>query len=247
MSGYRVRAAPSRSPKPFVYLLRADNGKADRCALVLYDNAGEHFQPGINVVEQPGAQHVASAEGILFLFDPFNSPEFRQRLKSAKDPQLEKPALDQQDTILAEMRTRIQSIRNLPVERKIQTPLAVLAGKCDAWLHLVGESSFANPLRDGALHIPAVEANSKRVRDLLRSVCPAVVANAEALSENVCYFPVSSFGHTPVKVGPNASGKFDYVPDPAQLAPFLVEIPPLWILSKLSAALVPVKRDGANN
>jgi len=234
-------------PKPFVYLLRAENGNADRCALVFYDNAGEHFQPGINLVEQPGAQHVASAEGILFLFDPFNSPEFRRLLKNVSDPQLEKEPLDQQDTILAEMRTRIQSIRNLPVERKIQTPLAVLAGKCDAWLHLMTEPPFANPVRDGALDLEALEANSRRVRDLLRSVCPAIVANAEALSENVCYFPVSSFGHTPVKQGPNASGQFDYVPDPARLAPYLVEIPPLWILSKLSPALVPVKRDSAGN
>ena len=32
----------------------------------------------VNIVEQPGAQHVASAAGILFLFDPFNSPEFRR-------------------------------------------------------------------------------------------------------------------------------------------------------------------------
>jgi len=62
-------------PRPFVYTLAAEEKTRDQCALIFYDNAGEHFQPGVNIVEQPGAQHVASAAGIMYLFDPFNSPE----------------------------------------------------------------------------------------------------------------------------------------------------------------------------
>jgi hypothetical protein len=49
----------------------------------------------------------------------------------------------------------------------------------------------------------------------------------------VLFFPVSSFGHAPVKVG-----SVDYVPDPRRLKPFMVEVPILWILSRIAPELV---------
>ncbi len=220
-------------PKPFVYTLGASDGGAGKCSLVFYDNAGEHFQPGINPIEQPGAQHVASAAGIMFLFDPFNSPEFRRCLKDLPDPQMEKPVVDQQDIILSEMRSRIQNIRNLRIDERLPTPLAILVGKCDAWMHLLDENPFVNPVVNGALSLEAIGQNSAKVRDLLLSVCPTIVANAEALSSLVWYFPVSSFGHTPIKIGPG-----DYVPDPTRLEPILVEIPALWLLTHACPGLV---------
>jgi hypothetical protein len=59
-----------------------------------------------------------------------------------------------------------------------------------------------------------------------------VVANAEALSTNVKFFAVSSFGHTPIKIAPG-----EYVPDPARLEPEFIEAPLLWILSRICPAL----------
>ena len=220
-------------PKPFVYSLRGNHGGDSACSLIFYDNAGEHFQPGRDVTEQPGALHVASAAGILFLFDPFNSPEFRKCIGRTDDPQMEKPAIDQQDVILSEMRSRIQKIRNLRSGEKIPTPLAVLVGKCDAWLHLLEGGPLVHPLANGALSSDAIHINSRRIREFLVSACPTVVANAEALSERVVFFAVSAFGHTPVKVAGNA-----YVPDPARLAPVQVEVPPLWLLSQISPGLL---------
>ena len=58
--------------------------------------------------------------------------------------------------------------------------------------------------------------------------CGPLVANAEVLSRNVLFFAASSFGHTPLKIGPG-----EYVPDPAKLQPVQVEIPLLWILSQI--------------
>ena len=219
-------------PRPFVYTLEPSEKSRERCALIFYDNAGEHFQPGVNVVEQPGAQHVASAAGIVFLFDPFNSPEFRGRLRDTKDPQMEKPIVDQQDIILAEMRARILSIRNLRVGDKISTPLAFVVGKCDGWLQLLNGTPLRYPIATGKLDIDAIEENSTRVHDILHELCPAVVANAEAISDNLMYFAVSSFGHTPVKITTDAR-EVAYVPDPARLQPVQVEIPLLWILSQI--------------
>jgi hypothetical protein len=76
-----------------------------------------------------------------------------------------------------------------------------------------------------------VEENSGVIRALLYQLCPAVVANAEALSSNVMFFAASSFGHTPIKIKVGQQTK--YAPDPTKLQPMFVEIPPLWILSQV--------------
>lgn len=226
-------------PRPFVYALAAGDKACDQSALIFYDNAGEHFQPGVNIVEQPGAQHVASAAGILFLFDPFNSPEFRQHLRDSNDPQLEKPVVDQQDIILSEMRARIQTIRNLRAGEAIHTPVAFIVGKCDGWAHLLKDTPLQPAVRDGRLDFAALAHNSAILRELLHRLSPPLVANAEALSSNVRYFAASSFGHTPLKIGPG-----EYVPDPAKLAPVNVETPLLWILSQICPDLLaPVAAD----
>lgn len=219
-------------PRPFVYTLAHEDKTREQCAVIFYDNAGEHFQPGVNIVEQPGAQHVASAAGIIYLFDPFNSPEFRALLKETKDPQIEKPVVDQQDIILAEMRARIQSIRNLPHGETIQTPVAFVVGKSDVWLNLLNGTPIKDPLVDGKLDNNVVAENSDAVRQLLHRLCPAVVANAEALSTNVMFFAASAFGHTPLKIGPG-----EYVPDPSKLQPKQVEVPLVWILSHICPSI----------
>lgn len=229
-------------PRPFVYTLAAEEKTRDQCALIFYDNAGEHFQPGVNIVEQPGAQHVASAAGIMYLFDPFNSPEFRQHLRDTKDPQLEKPVVDQQDIILSEMRTRIQTIRNLHSGETIQTPFAFIVGKYDAWLQLLNGKNLRESVHDGKLDISAIEENSNMIRGLLYQLSPPLVANAEALSSNVMFFAASSFGHTPVKLKIGAENA--YVPDPARLRPVNVELPLLWILSRICPNLFTTKNEG---
>lgn len=221
-------------PKPFIFSAASVANPAERCSLIFYDNAGEHFQPGRDSTDSPGAQHVASSSGIMFLFDPFNNPEFRRRIADRPDPQLEKPVIDQQSIILSEMKVRIAKLLKLPLMDKIDTPLAMLVGKSDAWIHLLGENALRNPVQSGQLDLGAVHHNSDCVRQLMKGICPAVVANAESISRNVLYFPVSSFGHAPVKLGPG-----DYAPNPQLLKPFMVEVPALWLLSQIAPALVP--------
>ena len=177
---------------------------------------------------------VSGTPGIIFLFDPFNNPEFRRRMTGHTDPQLERPVLDQQDVILSELNVRVKKLLNLRVTEQLDRPLAVLVGKCDAWMHWLGENPFDDPVRPGGLDLAALQRNSDKVRALMLDIAPAVVSNAESVSRNVRYFPVSSFGHPPVKV---ESG--DYVPDPRRLAPILVEVPALWILSQIKPGMVP--------
>ena len=188
-------------PRPFIFTMGAADHSKQRSSLIFYDNAGEHFQPGVRLVEQPGALHVASASAILFLFDPFNNPDFRRAMRDNADPQMEKPILDQQDIILSEMRSRILNVRGLPSGHRLTGPLAIIVGKFDAWNNLLPAGVLEYPVKrpigssgnPAQFHAyPAIGAEHLSQRGGL---------NAEALSENVSYFAVSSFGHTPVKVG----------------------------------------------
>ena len=131
-------------PKPFVFSVSSSQpAQNHRCSLIFYDNAGEHFQPGRDSAESPGAQHVATSSGIMFLFDPFNNPDFRHQISDRGDPQLEKPVMDQQSVILSEMKVRIARLMQRDLLEQIDTPMAVLIGKCDAWIHLLGRKCAA--------------------------------------------------------------------------------------------------------
>ena len=58
------------------YSLSAD-GMAET-SIIFYDNAGEHFEPGLDIEESPGAMHVASSSAIFFLFDPVSNRSFKR-------------------------------------------------------------------------------------------------------------------------------------------------------------------------
>src|SRR6185503_6240204 len=146
---YYGRIAPL--PKPFVFFMASSADAARKCSIIFYDNAGEHFQPGRDSVTSPGAQHVAASEGLFFLFDPFNNPEFRDRIAGHPDPQFEKPVDAQQDIILSELKIRIKRLLRLDIAEKHSKPLAVIIGKCDAWMHLLGPTPFRDPLARGHL------------------------------------------------------------------------------------------------
>jgi hypothetical protein len=135
------------------------------------------------------------------------------------------------------MRTRILNIRSLPSNHRVTEPLAVIVGKSDAWQQLISGGPLENPILNGHLDLGSVRRNSSRIRELLLSICPSVVANAEALSLDVSYFAASAFGHAPVKVEGPTDPRL--CPDPARLKPFQIEVPVLWGLTKLSPELFP--------
>jgi hypothetical protein len=125
--------------------------------------------------------------------------------------------------------------------QRIATPLAVLIGKCDTWLHLLGEQPLECALGEGHLNLAAVNRNSQRVRSLLIEVCPSVVANAEAISSEVLYFAISPLGTSPV-VFTDSAGARRIGPDPGRIAPIGVDIPTLWVLSQIAPGMVPISR-----
>jgi len=223
-------------PRPFSYTLQRSGENDPLCSFVIYDNAGEHFQPGVNIQESPGASHIAAASLILFLFDPLNSVDFRRAIKRSDHPQFEKVVADKHEVILSEMKVRIRTIKNDLVSNRIDTPVAFMVGKMDSWQHLLGDVPLENPVQSGQLDLDVVQRNSKRVRDLLLQYCPVVLAAAESLSSDVCFFGVSPFGHVPAKLGPG-----NYAPDPDKLTPIQVEVPFLWFLSRRFPGLLKLR------
>ena len=231
-------------PKPFVFRVSDDKRPDQGFSTVFYDNAGEHFEPGRNSADSPGAQHIAVASGVLFLFDPLFNSEFRARLKGVADPQLEKQQPDQQDVILSEVEARIKELLGMASHEKISTPISVLVGKSDAWLHLLGDEPLLDVIEksggESAINLEHIQRNSARIRELLMDICPAIVSNVEAISTEISYFAVSSLGHAPVKFV-DTDGVERIGPDPVKLKPERVEDPILWMLSRLSPNSFPSK------
>ena len=217
-------------PRPFVYYLQNLNQPETRASLVFYDNAGEHFKPGIALDDSPGALHVSASAGLLFLFDPCTAPSFRKLLRRKRDPQLRTQATDEQDTILSELGVRVKKMRALEAFDRIDTPLAIIVGKFDLWQNLLPPDSLALP-DDRPLTPEEIEQNSTQVRTLLAQLRPTIVANAESISRHVTYFPISSLGHSPKEIqeGPLA-GRLS--PNPKRLKPLLATAPVLWVLSQ---------------
>lgn len=226
-----------RLPKPFVFKISHPKLADSDFSVVFYDNAGEHFEPTRNSADSPGAQHIAVASGIFFLFDPLHNAEFRQRLDGVVDPQLAIRRLDQQDVILAETEVRIKSVLGLNSRQQVATPLAVMIGKCDTWLGLLGDEPLFPVVNDHAVALGNISKNSERIRQLLITICPAVVSNAEAISSNVAYFAISPLGVSPVEFT-DSEGHVRIGPDPQQIRPMFVEAPTLWVLAQIAPGMV---------
>lgn len=229
-----------RLPKPFIFRLSHPSTPESGFSVVFYDNAGEHFEPTRNSADSPGAQHIAVATGIFFLFDPLHNTEFRAKMEGVNDPQTKNHRVDQQDVILAETEVRIKSLLGMDSRQRVSTPLAVMVGKCDTWMSLLGPDPLLPAIMDGVVSMGNIMTNSKRVRDLMMQFCPSIVANAEAISSNVCYFAISPLGCSPVEFI-DREGTPRIGPDPKQLKPRHVEAPTLWVLSQATPDMIPSK------
>lgn len=232
-----------KMPKPFIFTVSPESDPNSATSVVFYDNAGEHFEPGANKADSPGAQHIAAAEGIFFLFDPTYNLEFRRILQGiSSDPQIADRRFDQQETLLAEMNSRVKGLMGVDFRDKIDKPIAMLVGKCDVWQDMIGRENLLNAVTERKLDLTVIRRISDLVRGKLLEVTPSIVANAESISDNVMYFPVSSFGCSPDVIGED-HGHPILSPDPNKISPILVEIPILWILSQVNRDLIPTLGD----
>ena len=208
--------------------------------LCLYDNAGEHFQPGQDTTSSPVTRHLAQSRAILFLFDPTQDPRFRAACRGASLEARYNSAsrLSRQETILNEAAARIRRHAGLSQGRKFDRPMIVVLSKLDEWSNLVDRED-ADPWRAQGnltgIDIDRIEKRSGRLREVLTKYCPETVVAAESFASDITYVSVSAIGDR-VERDPN-SGLASI--RPVNIEPSWVTAPLLYVISRVSPALIP--------
>src|SRR5262249_7837581 len=138
-------------PRPFLFALQAQEDHPKYAPdhrlsriLCLYDNAGEHFQPGQDSTGSPVTQHLARSRLLLFLYDPTQDQRFR-RLCAAGDPNLADGRTSRQESVLHEAAVRVRRYTGLSHGEKHNRPLLVVVTKADIWAHLLERPDFQEP------------------------------------------------------------------------------------------------------
>jgi len=257
-------------PRPFLFAMQPQPGhpnseKADRLGRVvcLYDNAGESFQPGKDVVSSPVTRHMALSRALFFVFDPTQDVRFRNFMDDGStlndqmrgDSQLR---LSRQEPILQEAAARIRRYAKLRQSEKHRRPLFVILTKYDAWSHLleqlVGEDNRSEPWkpigqtqsgeRIHGLDMDRIERYARFSRHLMQRACPDIVAAAETFASHVTFLPASAVGWC---THPGRKDGQLYM-RPAEARPFWVTVPFLYALARCHPGLIPVlKRQGATS
>ena len=231
-------------PRPFLFTLRPESTAAGEKLrlLCLYDNAGEHFHPGMDSISSPGTQHLARSNAILFLFDPTQHPRLRDACRPiSDDPQLAAAARNQrQEIVLTEAAARVRRYAGLPSHEKHRSPLIVIVSKADIWAPLLKESLAHEPIlpvgpegRVAGIDRRRIEKISARLRTLLMTYTPEFVAAAEDFCQHVVYIPVSALGHGP-SLEPD-TGMLGI--RPKDVKPQWVTVPILYALAKTAGEL----------
>jgi hypothetical protein len=199
----------------------------------MYDNAGEHFEPGMDSVDNPTTRHLLHSDTLFFLFDPTQDVRFRQRLEGTEDPQLSKGSrVQRQEILLTEMINRIKKYSGLRAGSKSAKTLIILVAKADVWLKLLRFDFPKEPWRwekefnTCALDVNMVKNISFATRALLEEVCPEIVSTAETFAGDVIYLPNSALGRSPELS--QESGMLGI--RPRDMSPIWVTVPLLYFL-----------------
>ena len=201
--------------------------KTDLHTLILYDNAGEHFQAGHDSASAPGTKHLLHAEGIVFLYDPTEDPRFRPFFKQGAADQRRKITVQRQDTLLVEMLNRFRKHHNLPSTARFNKTLIIALSKADlldGFPELDQQPWTAySPSQPAALDTGMIARMSYKLRNLMCQCAPELVTMVESIADRVVFMPFSALGHQPDADGIR----------PCDVKPKWAEVPFLYILSRL--------------
>jgi hypothetical protein len=244
-------------PRPFLFAMQPQAGhpNGDKAAglarmLCLYDNAGEHFQPGQDTTSSPVTRHLAQSRAILFLFDPTQDKRLRAACRSNKltgSAASRDSRLSRQETILNEAAARIRRLSGLSHHAKYDRPLVLVLSKFDEWSHVLGPAENGEPWKRGGtitgVRQEQVEKQSQGLRRILTHYCPETVAAAESFAGDVTYIAVSALGDR-IEVDP-VTGIAAI--RPMDINPHWVTVPLLYSLSRILPGLIPrVKRKASH-
>ena len=272
-----VNGTATQLAQPFTYttepmpnhpLLQQAN--RTRQIICVYDNAGEHFLPGMDHITAPVTRHMAKSDALLFIFDPTQDVRFRAACtEPVNDPQMN-PTPDgmrsetqsrihstRQETVLTNILTQIRNLNFLPPHEKIKIPLIVVLSKYDAWQQL-GRDRFPakkapqerNPWKPtteattNVYNADRVEQYSQILRNLLLDLIPNLVSTAESAVAQVTYIAVSATGGPPELGEADEQGIRPLCYRPINVKPIWAEVPFLHAQHLVGKSTVPVIKGG---
>jgi len=272
-----VNGTPTQLAQPFTYttepmpnhpLLQRAN--RTRQVICMYDNAGEHFLPGMDHITAPVTRHIANSDALLFVFDPTQDVRFRSACtEPVNDPQMNSAQggvksetqsrihSTRQDTVLVNVLTQIRNLKLLPPHEKIKMPLIIVLTKYDAWKQLCRgkfppgkapeEREPWKMTSDGLINYynsERVEKYSQILRELLLDLIPNLVSAAESAAEKVTYIAVSATGGPPELGEPDERGIRPLCYRPINVKPIWAEVPFLHAQCLAHKSTVPFVKDG---
>jgi len=238
-------------PRPFLFTMlpSSQHPNAELAAqlarvVCVYDNAGEHFNPGEDVASSPVTQHLGRSRALMFLYDPTQDPRFRARCRGlSRDPQLEDGSpTRRQETVLLETVNRLRLYGGLASTQKLDRPMLVIVPKADVWSPLCGldltlEPIIPKAIADGTLDgvdVSRIEGVSTIVREMLLDTAPEFVLMAEDSCTHVIYIPISALGGSPEM----RDGREGLWIRPSQIRPQWVTVPFLYMFARWSHDLI---------
>ena len=198
-------------PLPFIFTLQPNQANQHSQApnggirnIVLYDNAGEHFEPGRDQVTNLATQHLVYSESIAFLYDPIKDSRMVVKCNQ-NDPQVSQVNQSvNQLVLLNEMIARIKKYAALRGHAKYPKPLFIVVPKYDAWqesfpfeLNTVDFCFYDEEAMTYHLDIGVITSISFTLRENLMMTSPEVVTACESFFSTVYYIPVSALGRIP--------------------------------------------------
>jgi hypothetical protein len=234
-------------PRPFLFSMQpreghpANDPSSLSRILCLYDNAGEHFQPGQDRAASPVTRHLARSRAIFFLFDPTQDPRFRAACRGMQkgNSGQQNARLTRQETILNEAAARVRRYAGLAHNAQYDRPLVVVLSKFDEWSSLIDWTDKNDPWKTQGkmtgVDVDQINQRSTRLREILHSYCPETVTAAESFARDVTYIAISSLGPG-VEVDPE-TGLVGI--RSRNLQPAWVTVPIIYCLSRVLPGLIP--------
>ena len=226
-------------PMPFVFTLQSSINERNKkyqlpVNVTFYDNAGEHFQPGMDDFFNPGTKHLGNSEGIIFCFDV--SKEVRiAKILTADDPQLSMSDYSNQVVLFGEMAARIRKFCSMNSADRYDKVLIINVMKCDLLKDVLDKNALSEQLylldkelKEFQLNFSKVLDISYHTRSLLQEHCPDFIQVVEGFCSNVYYIPTSSTGnHAEIDID---SGNIGIRPKDVQ--PLYSELPLMTLLAQ---------------
>jgi hypothetical protein len=238
--------------KPFLFRLGPDpnrdrSGPARPSRLVcLYDNAGEHFQPGADSISVPVTRHLAVSRALIFVYDPTRDPRFQKAMAAVRPGHRgEASAMGaRQEVVFQEAAARIRRLIGQGTDTRSDRLVVVTLTKLDRWSRLLDMDLNVEPfhVRSGGrvvLDTRRIEEVSQRARQVLVHHCRELVDAVERFAQRVEYIPVSALGPRVVDVperGPCLR--------PRDVQPTWAAVPMLKVLAEETPGLVPARQSG---